>query len=77
MPMMLQIMPTMMKEKMPEVVAGNPELQEMMPRMMSEVMPHCLGAFMPFMEADQREDFVSRIQTAIESHEKGPDHPVT
>ena len=75
MPMMSQVMPTMMKEKMPEVVAQNPSMQEHMPQMMSEIMPHCLTMLLPYMKESQRTEFISRLNTAVESCDKNAGEP--
>jgi hypothetical protein len=68
-PVMGEMMPTMMKEHMPQVLEKNAEMREHMPHMMMEVMPHCVANFTPMMKEPDREKFLKSLDEAIKKNQ--------
>ena len=66
---MLEIMPNMMKEKMPCVIGENDAMKEMMPKMMNEMMPHCLENFVPMFSEKDKQQLLERLKSVIEKIE--------
>ena len=40
-------------------------MKEIMPKMMSQVMPHCLAVFLPVMPSQQKAEFITKLDEAV------------
>jgi hypothetical protein len=65
MPMMSEMMPVMMKEKMPEVMVRDETVKEFISGMMMEIMPHCVQTLSPIMESQDQSVFLADLTNSI------------
>ena len=65
MPMMHEMMPVMMKETMPEIMKQNETMKHMIPGMMTDIMPECVEHLVPMFEQEKKDQFLSRLSSAI------------
>ncbi len=66
MPVMSEMMPIMMKDHMPGVMAKNETMKELVPQMMMEIIPHCVMDFSPMMAEPDKNIFFNRLESAMQ-----------